>query len=63
MYGWMWQRLPGPVPVKAVFALALFLAVVAVLFRYVFPWLAPRLPFNEVTVESAPVSATVGIGT
>ena len=50
MYGWIWKHLPGPALVKALLALALFAAVVLVLFQWVFPWLEPRLPFNQVTV-------------
>jgi hypothetical protein len=33
-----------------VLCLALALVVVAVLFLVVFPWVEPRLPFNQVTV-------------
>ena len=43
MYGWLWRHLPGPAPVRALIALALFIGVVAVLFLWVFPWLEPRL--------------------
>lgn len=32
-------------------AAILLAGVVAVLFTWVFPWLEPRLPFNEVTVS------------
>lgn len=53
MYGWIWRHLPGPAPIRAVLALAMFLAVVAVLFIYVFPWAAPRLPFSDVSIEDA----------
>lgn len=51
MYGWIWRHLPGPWPAKAVLSVVLVLAVVAVLFTFVFPWLEPRLPFNGVTVD------------
>jgi hypothetical protein len=51
VYGWIWRHLPGPTPVKALLALVLLVAVVAVLFLWVFPWLEPRLPFNQVTVD------------
>jgi hypothetical protein len=53
MYAWIWQRLPGPWPVKLLEAVVAFVAVVAVLFVWVFPWLEPRLPFNDVTVEDS----------
>ena len=51
MYGWIWRHLPGPWPVRALVALALAAAVVAVLFLWVFPWAEPRLPFDDVTVD------------
>ena len=50
MYVWIWRKLPGGVPGKIIGSLILFLAVVAVLFLFVYPWLDPRLPFNHVTV-------------
>ena len=51
MYPWLWSKLPGPTPVKVLEAVGLFIAVVALLFTVVFPWLEPRLPFNDVTVD------------
>ncbi len=51
MYGWLWRVLPGPVWVRlAVLALAA-LAVVAVCFTWVFPAVAPLMPFTDITVE------------
>jgi hypothetical protein len=52
MYAWIWNHLPGPTPVRALLAAGLLLAVVAALFTWVFPWLEPRLPFTDVTVDS-----------
>ncbi|MGH3977666.1 MAG: hypothetical protein ACRDRZ_01495 [Pseudonocardiaceae bacterium] len=49
MYGWIWRHLPGPTAVRAVEALLLLVAVLAVLMFVVFPWAEPRLPFNDVT--------------
>lgn len=51
MYGWMWRHLPGPLPVRALAAALLALAVVAVLFEWVFPWAERSLPFLDVTVD------------
>lgn len=51
MYAELWQRLPGPTPVRTLIALALVLAVVAVLFLWVFPWAEQHLPFLNVTVD------------
>jgi hypothetical protein len=52
MYAWLWNHLPGPTAVRALIAALLFVAVVAVLFTWVYPWLEPRLPFTDVTVDS-----------
>jgi len=51
MYTWIWRHLPGSTAVKAVQALVLALAVCALLLFVVFPWVEPKLPFNDVTVD------------
>ena len=51
MYPWLWRHLPGSGWTRLLVALGLFAAVLAVLFFVVFPWVEPRLPFNEVTVD------------
>ena len=51
MYGFLWRHLPGPLLVRLLLALILVLAVVAVLFVWVFPALAPIMPFNNGTVD------------
>lgn len=51
MYAWIWRHLPGPLPVRVLQALVLIAAVVALLLFAVFPWLEPRLPFGEPTLE------------
>jgi hypothetical protein len=50
-YGLVWRLLPGPVPVKILVALVLLAAIVWALFTWVFPELAPLMPFNDITVE------------
>ena len=50
MYAALWRLLPGPRWLKAVEALVLVALVVAVLFQWVFPAVAPVLPFNDNTV-------------
>lgn len=50
MYGWLWRVLPGPTWVKVVLALVLAGAVVVGLFGWVFPAIAPHMPFNQLTV-------------
>jgi competence protein ComGC len=49
MYAWIWRHLPGPFAAKALVALLLIAAVVALLLFVVVPRVEPLLPFNEVT--------------
>lgn len=51
MYTWIWRKLPGGLPAKIIGAAVLILAVAALLLFVVFPWVEPRLPFNNVTVD------------
>jgi hypothetical protein len=51
MYGFIWRHLPGPVAVRVLLALVLLAAAVAVLFVWVFPAVAPIMPFNNGTVD------------
>lgn len=62
MYGWLWRHLPGPTAVRVVLALVLFGVVVAALFVWVFPWVEPRLPFTDVTVDESAAHGVVGRG-
>lgn len=50
MYAALWRILPGPRWLKALEALVLVALVVATLFQWVFPAIAPLLPFNDNTV-------------
>ncbi len=50
IYGTLWRILPGRTAVKVIEAVLLFAVVVAVLFTWVFPLLAPLMPFNDTTV-------------
>jgi len=52
MYIWIWRHLPGPVAVKLLETLMLFLVIVALLFFVIFPWLEPYLPFDQVTTNN-----------
>ncbi|MFI9270042.1 hypothetical protein ACIGXM_04915 [Kitasatospora sp. NPDC052896] len=53
MYSWIWRHLPGTTPVRAIISLLLILGAVYLLFQYVFPWVEPLLPFNNVTVDNS----------
>jgi len=52
MYGHLWRALPGPWPLKALLALALVAVVVAICFLWLFPVIAPQLPFNNNDVQT-----------
>jgi hypothetical protein len=60
MYGWIWNHLPGPTTaVRALMWGPAFAGLVLVLFTWVFPWLAPRLAFTDVTVEGMGVHRVI----
>lgn len=61
MYAWLWRHLPGPTAVRVVIALVLFVAVVAALFLWVFPWIEPRLPFTDVTIDESASATGLGL--
>jgi hypothetical protein len=56
MYGSLWRLLPGPRPVKALLSLILVLGVVVACFLWLFPAIAPFMPFNDNTIQSGPQS-------
>jgi hypothetical protein len=47
MYVWIWRHLPGPLSVRLLEVLVLVVAVVALLFFVIFPWLEPMLPIDQ----------------
>jgi hypothetical protein len=51
MYAWLWRVLPGAAWFRVLLLAVLAVAVVAVCFTWVFPALAPLMPFNEITVD------------
>jgi hypothetical protein len=50
MYGALWRVLPGPVWVRILLMIALFLVILTVLVLFVFPWLNTFINVNDVTV-------------
>ena len=58
MYGWLYRIIPGPWWVKVLVLLVLFAALVVVLFGWVFPVIAPYMPFNDATIEGRAFHAT-----
>jgi len=57
VYAALWRVLPGPRWVKAVQCLVLLLVVVAICFVWVFPAVAPYMPFNDNSVETGSTSS------
>ena len=57
LYGTIWRALPGPLPVKVLLAAVLVLAVVAFCFVWLFPRIAPLMPFNDNTVDPTALHA------
>jgi tellurite resistance protein TehA-like permease len=56
MYGPLWRLLPGPWQVKATLSVLLVVLVVAICLLWLFPTIAPLIPFNGNTVQTAPHS-------
>ena len=54
MYAALWRLLPGGRAAKGLQLLVLAVAVVAVLFVWVFPAVTPHLPFENVTIDAPP---------
>lgn len=53
MYAALYRLMPGPWWAKCLLLAILAVALVAVLFTWVFPAIAPYMPFNQNTVEEA----------
>ncbi|MEN0129285.1 MAG: hypothetical protein AAGC49_07575 [Brevundimonas sp.] len=50
MYGWLWRHLPGPTAVRVLISAILVALVVVACFTWLYPAIAPYMPFNETTV-------------
>lgn len=60
MYVWIWRKLPGNLGGKLAGSLVLLAGTLAVLVFVIFPYVEPRLPFNNVNVDQpAPVTSTI----
>jgi hypothetical protein len=57
LYAAIWRALPGPLAVRILLAAVLVLAVVAVCFLWLFPRIAPMMPFNDNTVDPSAARA------
>jgi hypothetical protein len=47
VYAWLWDHLPGPLPVRVLISVLAILAVVVICFWWIFPWVAERLPVDN----------------
>jgi hypothetical protein len=56
MYASLWRVLPGPWPVKVLLSAILVVVVVAVCFLWLFPAVAPFMPFNGNTIQTGPLT-------
>lgn len=54
MYGWLFRHLPGPLWARILLTLLLLAVVIVVLFAWVFPAIAPHMPFNDGLIGAAP---------
>jgi len=52
MYLWIWRHLPAKSPLaKSAIAVALVLALAALLWYVVFPWVEPQIQFDQGTIH------------
>jgi len=58
MYGWVWRKLPGPAPVRALEMLVGAAVIVLLLFTVVFPNVQHLLPFNDANFQGNSPAAT-----
>ncbi|WGW11760.1 hypothetical protein LWF01_16955 [Saxibacter everestensis] len=56
MYAWLWNHLPGRWPVRVLLCAVLFVAATLALMEWVFPEIAPYMPFNDATLDDAGAS-------
>ncbi|MGP9681556.1 hypothetical protein [Brachybacterium sp. AOP3-A1-3] len=54
MYAWMFRHLPGPLWARILLVVVLLALVVVALFGWVFPVIAPYMPFNDGLVGADP---------
>ena len=57
LYAAIWRALPGPLVVRVLLAAVLVLLVVAFCFLWLFPRIAPLMPFNGNTVDPTALRA------
>ena len=53
MYAWLFRHLPGPLWMRILLTVLVLAAIVVALFGWVFPAIAPVMPFNDGVVGAA----------
>ncbi|MEO2095971.1 hypothetical protein ACIGH6_13060 [Brachybacterium paraconglomeratum] len=53
MYAWLFRHLPGPLWVRILLTVLVLAAIIVALFGWVFPAIAPYMPFNDGLVGAA----------
>ena len=53
MYAWLFRHLPGPLWGRILLTVLVLAAIVVALFGWVFPAIAPHMPFNDGVVGEA----------
>ncbi len=54
MYAALWRILPGPGWFRFILVLMLLAVVVYACFTWLFPAIAPHMPFNDTTLDASP---------
>ena len=52
MYAWIWRHLPGAWHTKTATALGLAVAVGAIFWYVVFPWMEPKVQFDHGVIQT-----------
>lgn len=53
MYTFLFRSLPGPTWLRWLIVLVVLVALFFLLMEVVFPWVAPLLPYNDVSIDGA----------
>ena len=62
LYAAIWRALPGPLAVRVLLTALLLLGVVAFCFLWLFPRIAPAMPFNDNTVDGSAAAVVHTLG-
>jgi hypothetical protein len=57
VYGWLWRHFPGGFVGKLLSSLVMLAGALALLFFVVFPQVEQLLPFQDVNVDTGPISS------